>query len=202
MNTPEFWFRPTAARRRSALHVAFLCISTLAINTDAVAQPNTSERPPIVTTAGRFTAQRLAAPPLIDGKEWSEVDVHVGYPEPTLALPGFSLTLEEVDGDTGDLQRHRLLFQRGTAPPVLLEELTAWVYVTPDSRYIFTEPLYALDLREWKKYALFDALNIPNYVAIRAISADGRRLLIARRDCPYDCRDPEWEYYELRLPER
>ena len=84
MKTLEFWFRPTGAVRLSALHVAFLCISTLGLDTDAAAQPNSSDRPPIVATAGRFTAQRLAAPPLIDGTAWTEVDVHVGYPEPTL----------------------------------------------------------------------------------------------------------------------
>ena len=77
---------------------------------------------------------------------------------------------------------------------------TGWVFVTPDSRYILTEPLYVLDVREWKQYALFEALRIPNYTSIEAISRDGKRLLISRRDCGVDCPDQPVEYYELTLP--
>jgi hypothetical protein len=77
---------------------------------------------------------------------------------------------------------------------------TGWVFVTPDGRYVITEPLYALDVREWKQYALFDALKIPNYVTIEAISGDATRLLLSRRDCAMDCRDVPVEYYELILP--
>jgi hypothetical protein len=79
-------------------------------------------------------------------------------------------------------------------------DYTGWVFVTPDGRYIITEPLYALDVREWKHYALFEALQIPNYTTIEAISRDGTRLLISRRDCAVDCKDRRIEYYELTLP--
>ena len=77
---------------------------------------------------------------------------------------------------------------------------TGWVFVTPDGRYIVTEPLYALDVRNWKQYALFEALKIPNYTTIEAISRDGKRLLISRRDCAMDCPEVRLEYYELTLP--
>ena len=75
-------------------------------------------------------------------------------------------------------------------------------WATPDGRYIFTEPLYVLDVREWKQYALFEALQIPNYTNIEAISRDGKRLFISRRDCAMDCRGigVEDEYFELILP--
>jgi hypothetical protein len=59
-----------------------------------------------------------------------------------------------------------------------------------------------LDVREWKQYALFEALQIPNYTHIEAISREGRRLLVSRRDCAMDCkRDVDVEYYELTLPQ-
>jgi hypothetical protein len=77
---------------------------------------------------------------------------------------------------------------------------TAWVFLTPDARYIITEPLYALDVRNWKQYALFEALKIRHYTTIDAISRDGRRLLVSRRDCAMDCKDVRVEYYELILP--
>lgn len=72
--------------------------------------------------------------------------------------------------------------------------------MTPDGRYIITEPLYALDVRNWTQYALFEALRIPNYTRIEAIAGDGRRLLVARRDCAVDCREMRVEYYEFILP--
>lgn len=59
-----------------------------------------------------------------------------------------------------------------------------------------------LDVREWKQYALFEALQISNYTHIEAISRDGQRLFISRRDCAIDCRDVQVEYYELTLPHR
>jgi hypothetical protein len=57
-----------------------------------------------------------------------------------------------------------------------------------------------LDVREWKQYALFESLQIPNYTTIEAISRDGRRLFISRRDCAIDCKDARVEYYELTWP--
>lgn len=72
--------------------------------------------------------------------------------------------------------------------------------MTPDARYIVTEPLYVLDVREWKQYALFESLQIPNYTTIEAISRDGKRLLISRRDCVIDCTNVHVEYYELTWP--
>ena len=39
--------------------------------------------------------------------------------------------------------------------------------MTSDGRYIVTEPLYVLDVREWKQYALFESLQIPNYTKLR-----------------------------------
>jgi hypothetical protein len=109
--------------------------------------------------------------------------------------------LEEPDEDTGDVVRYELYLQRDQGTPVRIDgDFTAWVYVTPDNRYVFTEPLYALDVREWKQYRLFDVLGIQNYTSIEAISSDGRRLLVSRRDCPFDCDNQRLEYYELTLP--
>jgi hypothetical protein len=145
----------------------------------------------------------LTSPPTIDGQEWIKAPVHHG-PAPDTVRAGdrqFSLILSEPGVDTGDLARFELRLQRGAAAPVRIDnEFTAWAYVTPDRRYIFTEPLYVLDVREWKQYELFDALGIQNYVSIDAISRDGGRLLISRTDCAFDCTGNRSEYFELTLP--
>jgi hypothetical protein len=145
----------------------------------------------------------LSRPPLIDGREWIEANVQTTSSPGTVPVPtpAFSLTLTDCGDHGGDFERCRLLFQRGGAAPVRIDDgFTGWVFVTPNSRYIVTEPLYVLDVREWKQYALFEALHIPNYTNIEAISRDGKRLFISRRDCAIDCKDVRVEYYELSLP--
>jgi hypothetical protein len=162
-------------------------------------------RPLILDSAGQFSAARLSRPPLIDGREWTAADVQTTSSPGTIAVPtrAFSLTPTDCGDHGGDSERCQLLFQRGQAAPVRIDDgFTGWVFVTPDGRYIVTEPLYVLDVREWKQYALFRALKIANYTNVEAISRDGKRLLLSRRDCAMDCKDAPVEYYELTLEDR
>jgi hypothetical protein len=163
-----------------------------------------TQPPPIVHSAGQFRARPLSRPPVIDGQAWAAVEVHWTHSPGTVPLRTrmFSLTMRDCGDHGGDFTRCQLLFHRGGDAPARIDAgFTAWVFVTPDSRYIITEPLYALDVRNWKQYALFEALKIPNYNTIEAISGDGRRLLVKRRDCAMDCGDVRVEYYELLLPQ-
>jgi hypothetical protein len=140
---------------------------------------------------------------VIDGRAWIAANVQTTSSPGTVRVPtrAFSLTLTDCGDHAGDFDRCQLLFHRGRAAPVRIHDgFTGWVFVTPDGRYIVTEPLYVLDVSEWKQYALFEALEIPNYTNIEAISRDGKRLFISRRDCAMDCRDVRVEYYEVTLP--
>jgi hypothetical protein len=160
-----------------------------------------TQPPPIVHSAGQFRARPLNQRPAIDGRAWIVAGVRPTYSAGVVATRRtFSLTSSDC-GDRGDFTRCRLLFHRDGGAPVRIDAgFTGWVFVTPDGRYVITEPLYALDVREWKQYALFDALKIPNYVTIEAISGDATRLLLSRRDCAMDCKEVPVEYYELILP--
>ena len=165
--------------------------------------PDVTKPPPILNSADRFSAVQLSRPPVIDGREWHATNVQTPSSRGAVAAPtrAFSLTMTDCGDHGGDLERCQLFFQRGRATPVRIDHgFTGWVFVTPDGRYVITEPLYVLDVREWKQYALFRALQIPNYTNIEAISRDGRRLFISRRDCAIDCKDARVEYYELTLP--
>jgi hypothetical protein len=156
--------------------------------------------PPILKSAGQFSAAQLTRPPLIDGREWIAANVQTASSPGTVPMQtqAFSLTLRDCGDHGGDFERCQVLFQRGRATPVRIDAgLTGWVFVTSDGRYVVTEPLYVLDVREWKQYALFESLQIPNYTKIEAISRDGKRLLISRTDCAIDCRDVRVDYYEL-----
>lgn len=162
-----------------------------------------TQPPPIVRSAGQFTARPLSQPPVIDGRAWAPAEVQPTYSPGTVPLRTrtFALTLRDCGDHGGDFTHCQLLFHRGRGTPVRIDAgFTGWVFVTPDGRYIITEPLYALDVRNWTQYALFEALRIPNYTRIEAIAGDGRRLLVARRDCAVDCREMRVEYYELILP--
>jgi hypothetical protein len=176
----------------------FALLAGLAI---AAAPP---QRPEIVRSAGAFSATRLSAAPAIDGREWVAAEAQPVNEEGAvrLAAKGFALTATDCGDHNGDFTRCRLFFQRGNRPRVRIDtDFTGWVFVTPDGRYIVTEPLDVLDVAAWKQYVLSEALNIPNYTDIRAISRDGKRLLVAWTDCPMDCRNEQrFDYYEVRLP--
>ena len=165
---------------------------------------DTVQPPPLVNWPAKFTAVRLSRAPVIDGREWVGTEVQTTSSPGRVALPTqvFSLTATDCGDHNGDFERCQLLLQRGRAAPVRIDRgYTGWVFVTPDGRYVVTEPLYVLDVREWNQYALGEALQISNYTKIDAIAADGSRLLISRRDCVMDCRgDVNVEYYELTLP--
>jgi hypothetical protein len=198
------WRSHAAELRRLVLLVA---LATMGAERSSIAQnPDRTKRPPLLNSAGRFSAVRLTHPPVIDGRAWIAVET-----EPTfdpgvvpLRIRAFSLATEDCGDHDGDFQRCHLLFQRGRAAPVRIDlGYTGWVFVTPDARYIIQEPLYVLDVHEWKQYALFEALHIPNYTDIEAISRDGKRLFISRSDCPMDCKavgGMRREYYQLTLP--
>jgi hypothetical protein len=195
------WHCHSPKRFRLVLLAGLAAISiegaSLAQNSD-VTKP-----PPIVKSAGQFSAARLNRPPLIDGREWIAANVETTSSPGTVSVQtkAFSLTAEDCGNHGGDFDRCQLLLQRGRASPIRIDAgFTGWVFVTPDGRYIATEPLYVLDVREWKQYALFESLQIPNYARIEAISRDGKRLLISRRDCAMDCTDMRVEHYELTWP--
>jgi hypothetical protein len=156
-----------------------------------------------LNTAGEFSVAEVSHELVIDGQEWIAANVQTTSDAGPVPVPTqeFSLTATNC-GDVGDFARCEVLFQRGRGLPVGIDRgSTGWVYVTSDARFIFTEPLYVLDVRRWEQYALSDALGIQSYVSIEAISGDGRRLFISRSDCPYDCRhEPRRQYYELTLP--
>ena len=174
------------------------------VETTSLAQSSdVTKPPPILKPAGQFSAAQLNRPPLIDGREWIAANVQTTSSPGTVPVPtpAVSLTLRDCGDHGGDFERCQLLFQRGRATPIRIDAgFTGWVFVTPDGRYVVTEPLYVLDVREWKQYALFESLQIPNYTKIEAISRDGRRLFISRRDCAIDCKDARVEYYELTWP--
>jgi hypothetical protein len=77
-----------------------------------------------------------------------------------------------------------------------------------DARKKEIAPRYCKDVRGSEErvekalpaHSLSQAFNIEPYVLLRAISSDGRRLLVSRQDCPFDCRNTRNEYYEVGLP--
>jgi hypothetical protein len=184
--------------------VPLVAVVGFCVETALLAQiPDVTKSPPILNSAGQFSAAQLSRPLLIDGREWIAANVHTTSSPGTVPVPtkAFSLSLTDCGDHSGDFERCQLHFQRGRATPVRIDNgFTGWVFVTPDGRYIVTEPLHVLDVREWKQYALSEALQIRNYTNIEAISRDGKRLFISRRDCAMDCRDVRVEYYELTLP--
>jgi len=151
---------------------------------------------------GGFSAKRLVVVPAIDGRQWIEADVKVGGSAPWRpAKADYTLRFTDID-EEGDLQRWALMVQRSGTRPVSLTTggKTGFAYVTPDARFVFMEPLIVVDVRRWRRYALYSALGIEPYVGIHAISRDGRRLLVSHSKCAFDCPNQPVTYFELTLP--
>jgi hypothetical protein len=195
--------RPLAAATASiAVVIAGTPQLSLAQSQSAGPQPDRSQPPTVIADAGPFTARRLSSRPVIDGREWIATEAQPTYePGPVpLSTDAFTLTAVDCGDHDGDFTRCRLYFGRDGRPTLRIAELTAWVFVMPDARYVITEPLDVLDVREWKLYQLSEPLQIRNYTRIEAISHDGRRLFLTRRNCGMDCRNEEDELFELHLP--
>ena len=151
---------------------------------------------------GGFSARRLAAVPAVDGRAWIRADIKFGQPPTWRPAKGdYALRFADLD-EEGDIARWALILERPGARPVSLSAggKTGFAYVTPDARFIFTEPLMAIDVRRWERYALHSALGIQPYVSIEAISRDGRRLLVSSRICAFDCRNEPVIAFEVTLP--
>lgn len=144
----------------------------------------------------------MSLPP-IDGRNWLAAEVQPTTTADPIRVPGnrFSLRATDCGDHGGDFERCRLWFRTDRTAPVRIgDRVTGWVFVTPDVRYVVTEPLTVLDTREWRQYDLSEALNLRNYISIRAISRDGRRLLVSRQDCGLDCAGAPLEHFEVTWP--
>jgi hypothetical protein len=166
-------------------------------------QIDRSSPPVTVEGAGGFAADRMPGRPGIDGRAWMLADVHAGKAE-VFRPDGADYELELKDPDnSGDAERWTVTFTRAGRAPVPLDagRKTAFVYVTPDARYIFLEPLTVVDVVAWRRYDLSTTLGIEPYVTIRAIRAGGRELFLDRSTCVADCANrSDEEYFDLTIP--
>lgn len=175
---------------------------TCALLLTGLAGPQSTSWPVDAGGTGGFSVTRLPGPVTVDGRRWVEADVKVGEPQAWRPAKADYMLHFTAEDEQGDIARWGLLFERSGGRPVSLTAggTTGFVFVTPDARYIFIEPLIVIDVRRWRRYALYSALGISPYVNIEAISRDERRLLISRRDCAFDCPGQAVQYFELTLP--
>jgi hypothetical protein len=160
-----------------------------------------SQPPRIEASAGGFTVRRLDKPVMIDGRTWIAVEEIIGAQTVRAPNGQFAIRLEETP--SVEVVRFRVWFIQNGGTPVLIAPGTAiFSWITPDSRWIISGTLEAIDVKAWRAYSLSKAFNIEPYVLLRAISADGRRLVISRAPCWVDCRalGIADEYYEIGFP--
>jgi hypothetical protein len=201
-------FRFDDVRHTMKEYVPKALLIVLALSSGAAFSQRPADRssPPVDTAGtGGFTARRLPARVGIDGRAWklTEPDMHLGQPA-SFTPPGADYELRFTDpDDEGDFERWAVMLARPGRRPVSLTAggKTTFVYVSPDARYIFMEPLIVVDTMTWQRRALYAALGIKPYVIIRAISQDRKRLFIESTSCAGDCGGrKDDEYFELTMP--
>ncbi len=161
-----------------------------------------SQPPRVEGGAGGFTIHHLTGPPgpiALDSGAWRTVSPDMEAKTITAPSGQFALRLEKATSD--DITFFRIWLTAGSRTPVQIDLGTAtYAYITPDSRWIITGTLEAIDVQHWRRYSLSRSLNIEPWVMLRAISADGRRLLVSRQPCAFDCQAAPVDYYELVFP--
>ena len=169
--------------------------------TNAAPRVDRSKPPETAEPGAEFTVRRLSEPPAVDGRTWMMIS-QVSAARSLRAPNGqFTLTLEE--STSVEVVHFRVYFTEGAGPRVQIDPgSAAYAFLSPDSRWIIVGPLEVIDVTNWRRYSLSSTFKIDPYVVLRAISSDGRRLVISRQDCPFDCRNAPDEYYEIALPAR
>ena len=182
--------------------VAGMLLLSLPIGLACGQRVDRSTPPRMAEGAGGFTVRSLSALPLVDGRTWIEVrDQFVS--DGTYRAPNgqFTLTLEDKPENAHNVASFAIYFTDGNGTRSQLDPgFAVYTYITPDSRWIISDPLEAIDVTNWVKYSLSKALHIDSYVVMRAISPDGRRLVISRQTCAFDCAHIPDEYYEIGIP--
>ena len=158
---------------------------------------------PIVTadSAGGFILRRLDGPIKPDVRTWIQAAAKFG--PGTIEAPDGSFRLI-LDGltEAGDVARFRATLRPATGLAAQLSEAVAYALVSPDSRWIVLEPLEVLDVRAWRLYSLSKAFGVQPYVVPQFVSIDGRRLIVSRRACAFDCPEMPTEFFELTFPQQ
>ena len=167
--------------------------------TNAAQRVDRSKPPETAEPGAEFTVRRLTVPPTIDGRTWMTIS-QVSAAGPLRAPNGqFTLTLEEAT--SVEVVHYRVDFSEGGGARVQLDPGGAvYAFISADSRWIITGPLEVIDVTNWRRYSLSSSFRIEPFVVLRALSSDGRRLLISRQPCPFDCRNFPDEYFEIGLP--
>jgi hypothetical protein len=173
-----------------------------------VAESSPSQEPgrtrPIVTadSAGGFVLRRLDGPIAPDASTWIQAAPKFG--PGTIEAPdrSFRLILDRLT-EAGDVARFRATVRPAIGGlPALLPDATSYALVSPDSRWIVFEPLDVLDVRAWRLYRLSTAFGVQPYVVPQLASVDGRRLIVSRRACAFDCPEMPTEFFELTFPQQ
>lgn len=168
-----------------------------------VAQGIDRSMPPALdTSTGGFTITRLSAPVVIDGQRWIAAQPYFGGEHVVNATSGQFAVMLRDPNDSGDVRRFRATFRElGRSPVSLTPDAVSWALLA-DNRWILLESLDVIDTRAWRRYSLAKQSGIAPHASPVAVSADGQRVVIARRDCALDCADIKPEYSEIRLPAR
>src|SRR5688572_12499622 len=112
--------RPLASIRP----VAFIAVVVIASSTTSRTQVrDEAQPPPILKSAGEFSARPLSRLPSLDGREWiaAEVNTTVSPGRVPLKTRAFDLALTDCGDHGGDFERCQLLFRRHGAASVRID---------------------------------------------------------------------------------
>lgn len=142
---------------------------------------------------------RRVAPVTVDGRNWRDAEPFFG--PRVVRSTHLSVVLDRAN-DLGDVERFRLSVRRNDGTSVVIAQTVSYAWLSPDARWLIYEPLDVVDLVAWKRYSLASIAGVTPYVVPRAVSRDGRRVIVRHSDCAVDCLGQPIQDFEITLPGR
>lgn len=198
---------------RTILTLAFVaalascCLEALASGPDKT-QPPTSVRGKgrvasvelVYKASLKEETARPSAP--LKGPDWLEMDQKPISSEWLMTSPDnkFSLQLRESPGDEGDVAVYKVALTWRDADKSVPLGLSTGAVISPDSRYIFLEPYWLIDVEEWKEYDLRKTFEKGGYFGVDRWSKNENKFVLHVVQCPFDCPpDESIEYWLVKL---
>ncbi len=173
------------------------------IHRNSIAANKVVRQSRVVPSSQSVGKRELNSNPLINSSGWQKAKAINGHHLQRIQAPNgtFSLKFEPANEDTGDFERYFLIFEKNGQKIRIDQGFTAWAYITPDSRYVITEPLYLFDANKQVTVDLSKELAISNYVQIEGVALDYKRLLVSRINAAMEgMGDQKPEWFEISLP--
>ena len=130
-------------------------------------------------------------------KDWISLGDILSGPNKTFTAKSkkYSIKSGAEEPDSGDLVRYKYTLSQEGKKTTLGDGPLAWVHISKDERFIFYEPLVAIDTKTWSTKDIAKTMNKSGYFKLLKYSPSLKKIIVAQFDCTVDC--PKTDKYVI-----